>query len=216
MLSLKLVDIWKRYSGRWVLEKVDLEVAASEIVCIYGENGVGKTTLLKIIAGLIAPTKGRVLIDGNVDRRFRNGLQGVLLHENILYEELTVEENISYYSKLYGNTDKELVDRLVKALGLEKYWRMRVGSLSYGWKKRANIVRAFLNNPKILLLDEPFTGLDINAYRNFIDIIKSVKKDRIILFTISNWEDLNRIHKDFEGDIDVMELREGKLHELKS
>lgn len=215
MLSLKLEDIWKRYGGRWVLKGVELEVNESTVMCIYGENGVGKTTLLKIVAGLVAPTKGRVLINGSSDRRFRNSLQGVLLHENILYEELTVEENITYYSRLYGDVNQDLIDKLVDALGLKSYWRTKVGALSYGWRKRANIVRAFINNPRVLLLDEPFTGLDINAYRNLLEIIMNVSEGRIILFTISNESDLNRIHNDFEGDLIVKELKEGGLHELK-
>ncbi len=215
MLSLKLENIWKRYGGRWVLKGVELEVNESTVMCIYGENGVGKTTLLKIVAGLVAPTKGRVLINGSSDRRFRNSLQGVLLHENILYEELTVEENITYYSRLYGDVDQDLIDKLVDVLGLKSYWRTRVGALSYGWRKRANIVRAFINNPRVLLLDEPFTGLDINAYRNLLEIIMNVSEGRIILFTISNESDLNRIHNDFEGDLIVKELKEGGLHELK-
>ena len=215
MLSLKLENIWKRYGGRWVLKGVELEVNESTVMCIYGENGVGKTTLLKIVAGLVAPTKGRVLINGSSDRRFRNSLQGVLLHENILYEELTVEENITYYSRLYGDVDQDLIDKLVEVLGLKSYWRTKVGALSYGWRKRANIVRAFINNPRVLLLDEPFTGLDINAYRNLLEIIMNVSEGRIILFTISNESDLNRIHNDFEGDLIVKELKEGGLHELK-
>ncbi len=215
MVSLRLENIWKRYGGRWILRGIDLEVNESTVICIYGENGAGKTTLLKIISGLIVPTRGRVLLDGRTDRRFRNSVQGVLLHENVLYEELTVEENINYFKSLYENVNDKIISILVETLGLMSYWKTRVGSLSYGWRKRANIVRAFINNPQVLLLDEPFTGLDINAYRSLLKTIMDLVDGRIILFTISNESDLKRIFNDTEGSLIVMELREGELHELK-
>ncbi len=214
-MSLRLENIWKRYGGRWILKGIDLEVNESTVICIYGENGAGKTTLLKIISGLVVPTKGRVLLDGRTDRRFRNSVQGVLLHENVLYEELTVEENINYFKSLYENFDDRLISMLVETLGLAKYWKTRVGSLSYGWRKRANIVRAFINNPQVLLLDEPFTGLDINAYRSLLKTIMDLLEGRIILFTISNESDLKRIFNDTKGGLLIMELREGEVHELK-
>ncbi|HIQ12784.1 MAG TPA: ABC transporter ATP-binding protein [Thermoprotei archaeon] len=215
MLKLQLLDIWKKYGGKWVLKGIDFEVSESEVICIYGENGVGKTTLLKIIAGLVTPTKGKILFNGESSRKYRNRFQGVLLHENILYEELSVEENIRYYSILYRGDGLELVDRLVEALGLKKYWGSRVGTLSYGWRKRANIVKAFLNNPRLLLLDEPFTGLDMVAYKNFLRVLADVYLDRITIFTISNLENLYQVYRDLEIDFTIRELRDGKLHEFR-
>ncbi len=163
---VQALDIWKKYRGKWILKGLSLEVVASSLIAVLGRNGVGKTTLVKILSGLVRPTKGKVLIFGQDAYREEGGYKaslGVLMHENVLYEELTVVENLEYYGRMYGiknflesSSAREAFD----ILGLENYRETKVGHLSYGWKKRANIVKALLNDPDLIIMDEPTSGLD--------------------------------------------------------
>ncbi len=213
-----LRNIWKIYGKRAVLRGVNLNLEVGDVICIYGENGVGKTTLLKIISGLIKPSKGSVFIMGSEvwGSQYKN-LLGVLLHENILYEELTIRENLEYYGYMYGLSSDGIygmVEKLINIFGLDKYLDTRVSSLSYGWRKRANIVRALLNNPKIVLLDEPFIGLDVEAANGLMELLISISMERGIIFTLSNIEDVNRF-RDIYGDrMKFYVLKDGVLGEL--
>jgi len=107
---------------------------------------------------------------------------GVLLHENVLYEELTVKENLEFYAKVYG-CYSDLSRKLSRRMGLDEYMDVRVKDLSFGWRKRANLVRALLNDPKIILLDEPFSGLDEHAREDVCNVLKDLSKDKMVVFT---------------------------------
>ncbi len=189
---IELIDVWKRFGGEWVLKSVNVEIGERGLVAITGENGSGKTTLIKIMCGLLRPNRGTVKIDGRdirFDRDYRMKV-GVLLHENLLYEELSVEENLKFYSKAYG-TFSDLAREVFSKLELERYRDVRVKNLSFGWKKRANFVRALINDPKIVLLDEPFSGLDEVAREMIKDIIVGLAEDRLVVFTTPVKPDLD-------------------------
>ena len=178
------MDVWKRYRGEWVLKGVNLKIEENSLIAIVGKNGSGKTTLLKLMCGLIKPTKGVVRILGEnvkIDRSYK-GKIGVLLHENVLYEELTVRENMEFYERMFGGMS-DLARDVFKRLGLEKFEGKKVKALSYGWKKRVNLVRALINDPKILLLDEPLSGLDEDARKEIIELMFELSKDKVIVFT---------------------------------
>jgi ABC-type multidrug transport system ATPase subunit len=159
--------VWKRYAyGRgWVLRGVDLCVEPGRGVLVMGPNGSGKTTLLKIMVGLVRPSRGEVLVVGRPPQSLEaKKAMGVVLHHSLLYDELTVRENLEYYARLYGVEDYSPErDEVVEALGLRRYLDTRAGELSFGWRKRANIARALLHRPRLLAIDEPFTGLDDDA-----------------------------------------------------
>ena len=180
---IELEDVWKRYRDDWVLKEVTISFEENGLFAIFGDNGSGKTTLIKIMCGLTKPTRGKVRIFGKDIRLggYKKHL-GVLLQENILYEELTVNENLRFYSKFYGFSD--LAKRVFKEFGLEKYRDTKVSELSYGWKKRANIVRALLGDPPILLFDEPFAGLDEKTRKIVGELLTEFSEDKIVIFTI--------------------------------
>ena len=180
---IELEDVWKRYRDDWVLKEVTISFEENGLFAIFGDNGSGKTTLIKIMCGLTKPTRGKVRIFGkDISHGGYKKHLGVLLQENILYEELTVNENLRFYSKFYGFSD--LAKRIFKEFGLEKYRDTKVGELSYGWKKRANIVRALLGDPPILLLDEPFAGLDEKTRKIVGELLTELSEDKIVIFTI--------------------------------
>ncbi|BES80668.1 ABC transporter ATP-binding protein [Pyrodictium abyssi] len=160
---LEAKDVWKRYDWNrgWVLRGVSLCSRPGQGVLVIGPNGSGKTTLLRILVGLTRPSRGTVLVEGRPPYlpEARRAL-GVVLHHSLLYDELTVRENLAYYARLHGVEYSPEEDEVVEVLGLRRYLDTRAGDLSFGWKKRANIARALLHRPRALVIDEPFTGLD--------------------------------------------------------
>ncbi|RLG47470.1 MAG: ABC transporter ATP-binding protein, partial [Thermoproteota archaeon] len=154
-MLLELRGVWKRYTGDWVLREVELELRPGDAVAVVGPNGSGKTTLLRVASGLTAPSRGRVLVSGRPPSspEARRAM-GVVGHSHMLYRKLTVRENLSLFSRLYGVG----VDwALVESLGLDRYLDRRVEELSFGWRKRADLARALLHRPRLLPVDEPLT-----------------------------------------------------------
>jgi len=173
---LNVRDVWKRYTeqGPWVLAGASLALGPGEKTGIVGGNGTGKTTLLRIIAGLIHPSRGTVEILGAPPRdpEARARL-GIVLHNSLLYNGMTVAENLQYYARLYGLESYDPTrDPVVERLGLTRRLGQNVEELSFGWRRRADIARALLHSPRLLLLDEPFTGLDEEGVEDLAGILE--------------------------------------------
>jgi ABC-type multidrug transport system ATPase subunit len=215
MKKLVLRNISKEFLGKLVLNNVNLEIDSPRIVLIKGPNGSGKTTLIRIIAGLIQPSNGKIeiYVDGKkvLDRR---RIVGYVSHYPLIYDELSVKENIDFFAGLNGlkNTvDYEFIKSIISSLGLIKYLDSMTGNLSYGWKKRVDIARALIHNPEIILLDEPFTGLDEVGRQSLKQLFNELlHRDKIIILT----SPIGDIDKDLEilsRFLDKKELREGSL-----
>ncbi len=175
---MEVKNVWKKYreSTDWVLKQVNLSLQKGDGVIIYGPNGSGKSTLIKIMAGLIPPTKGEVTVLNShpLDKKVKNKL-GVVLHEPMLYRELTVSENLSLFKKLYKITrTDEMLSNFIELLGIRRYWNARVNELSFGWRRRVDILRALVHNPSIFMIDEPTTGLDEASFSNLVRIINEL------------------------------------------
>jgi heme exporter protein A len=162
-MLVEVRDLWKAYRpGAWVLRGLNLVVEPGEVVAIVGPNGSGKTTLLRILAGLLRPSRGDVKVCGYEPWSLQaKRCRGVVLHHSLLYDELTVEENLRLYAALHGVKSYSISsDSVAAMLGLARVKDVPVGWLSFGWRKRADILRALVHRPNLLLIDEPFTGLD--------------------------------------------------------
>jgi len=152
---IRAQSLSKRFGGKRVLDRVDLEIPAGAFVVVTGPNGSGKTTLLRLCAGLAAPTGGR--LDVGVER---SGL-GYLGHEPLVYRELTALENLELYGRLYRVPERrERIGMLLERFGLWEGRRERAGSFSRGMLQRLALCRTLLHDPTLLLLDEPFNALD--------------------------------------------------------
>ncbi|WP_438008032.1 ABC transporter ATP-binding protein [Sorangium sp. So ce321] len=178
LLAERLV---KRYGDFTAVEGVDLAVHPGEIVGLLGPNGAGKTTTLRMLAGILSPTGGRVAI-GGVDLAARpleaKQRIGFLSGDTQLYQRLTPREVLRYFGRLYGMKEPALsrrIDALVADLEMDAFASRPCGTLSTGQKQRANIARAFLHEPEVLILDEPTTALDIISGRF---IVESIRRER--------------------------------------
>jgi heme exporter protein A len=161
---LEAIDIERSYGPRRVLRGVGLSVAGGEVLAVLGPNGAGKTTLLRVLAGLMRPGRGTVRVRGRVLEREdpeAHRAIGLLSHQSLLYDDLTLLENLSFTARLYGLArPREVARERLDAAGLGQRGNDRPRSLSRGLQQRAAIARAVLHDPALLLLDEPFTGLD--------------------------------------------------------
>ena len=145
----------KRYGSKRVLRDVDLDLAAGGFLVVTGPNGSGKTTLLRICAGLAAPT------EGTIERAAARSELGYLGHEPLVYRELTALENLDLYGRLYGVPERrERIGMLLERFGLWDVRRERVASYSRGMTQRLALCRVLLHDPRLLVLDEPYTALD--------------------------------------------------------
>ena len=153
----------RRFGSKRVLRDLDLEVRAGELLLVTGPNGSGKSTLLGLMAGLLAPTEGEIEVD------LPRGRIGYLAHEPLVYKELTALENLDLYGRLYHVSERrETIGALLERFGLWEARHGRVGSFSRGMQQRLALCRVLLHGPELLLLDEPYSGLDASA-RTLVD-----------------------------------------------
>lgn len=168
---IKAINLTKRYGRVEALSALSLEVPCGEILALVGPNGAGKTTALKLLVGLLAPTAGEVWIGGY--QVFRQPLEAKRLvaflpDQPFLYEQLTVAETIGFIGAMYQMAPQVLHQRakdLLQVFGLTESLANRVSQLSYGMKSRLALVTSLLHDPRALILDEPFFGLDPQTLR---------------------------------------------------
>jgi len=185
---LRVEGLTRYYGSRLALEDVTFSLEEGEFLVVLGPNGAGKTTLLKTLARLIRPSEGRMWLDGEdwlaapADRQREIG---VLSHATYLYDGLTALENLRFFAALYGLRDAANRARAALAtVGLEGEAARRVGHLSRGQAQRVAIARAVLHDPGLLLLDEPYAGLDPRAAARLSDALAGLKRaGRTIVLT---------------------------------
>lgn len=165
----------RSYGAVRALRGVDLTLMAGEVLLVLGPNGAGKSTLLRTLAGLLRPEAGRVLVQGRALSRDDPGARrpiGLLSHQSLLYDELTLFENLMLAGRLYDLPDlRARVETALDRQGLLARMGDRPRQLSRGMVQRAAIARALLHDPRLLLLDEPFTGLDAVAGDRFRQLL---------------------------------------------
>lgn len=174
---IQISSVTKAFTSRRVLKGIDLTVGSKESVFICGINGAGKSTLLLIIAGLLEPDEGNVLLCGHsikTDPDLAKSNLGVISHKAMVYPDLTVLENLTFFATLYGVKDHEKrINELLADLNLSSFRYDRAAILSRGLLQRLAIARALVHDPAILLADEPFTGLDAESCRHLRNVLKT-------------------------------------------
>ena len=183
---IRVDNLSKNYGNRLVLQGIRLKVSAGECVGLLGPNGSGKTTLIKILATLLPPTSGEIRLAGHNLRTDKEKIRpkiGVLTHSTFLYENLTAIENLLFYGKLYPISHlQEKATELLGIFGLKNRAKDQVRYFSRGMKQRLTLARLFLHEPRILLLDEPLTGLDSQGTEDLARMLQGAKEKRCAIF----------------------------------
>ncbi|GAB6113446.1 LPS export ABC transporter ATP-binding protein [Desulfomicrobium salsuginis] len=173
----------KRYGARDVVRDIDLDVRQGEVVGVLGPNGAGKTTTFYMLAGIVSPTRGEVTLDGvditrwPLHKRARLGMS-YLPQESSIFRKLTVRQNLQLILEYSGRTaeeQKRTADRLLDELGITRLQDQQAAYLSGGERRRLEIARALIRDPKFILLDEPFAGIDPLAVDDIQTIIEGLK-----------------------------------------
>lgn len=170
----------KRFGTHTALHPTDLVIPHGQAVLLVGANGAGKSTVLRLVAGLCRPSAGSVKINGRDPQRTPEARAeiGLLSHQTLLYDELTARENLRFFAQLYGlDEPNQRLAATLATVGLDERLDQRVGSFSRGMKQRLAIARATLHDPSILLLDEPFTGLDAKASAALHHLVRCLRQE---------------------------------------
>jgi|TARA_B100001093_G_C26787801_1_gene997489 heme exporter protein A len=188
-MKLYIQDLNFSYDNGLIFNNQTHTLSSNRITLLLGQNGSGKSTFLKIIAGLEKPNSGSIKLHDNNDKSLNfNGNISYLGHKLALKEELTVQENIKFWHNFYG---KDLLAREFEELGLNKLSSMIVSNLSAGQKKKLALYRILMSNKKIWLLDEPFSNLDKKAYGYLKELLlMRLNNDIIIIITSHSKLDL--------------------------
>ncbi len=184
---IKLINVGKNFGQTQAVRSVSLDIKPGEIVGLLGPNGAGKTTTLRMIAGVLPPSRGSVTIDGKSYEENESELKqriGYLPENNPLYEELSVEEHLQFWGKLKGLEGeilKDAIDFAIDSTGISEVYYRIIGELSKGFRQRVGLAQAILAQPDILLLDEPTEGLDPNQRRDIQKLLSNLKSKRTVI-----------------------------------
>ena len=199
---LKIKNISKSYGAQKVLCAINQEFGVGRIVGLLGPNGAGKSTLMKIVTGYIAADEGEVLIDGKrvaVDDVETKRLVGYLPEHNPLYLDMYVREYLNFVAEVYGLKGvqkRDAVEGVVERTGLTLEANKKIGQLSKGYRQRVGIAAAIIHNPKVLILDEPTTGLDPNQLIDIRQLIKDLGRDRLVIFSTHIMQEVEQVCDD--------------------
>ena len=169
-MLIRTKDLIKTFGDKTVIEHLNLEVEEGKLLAYIGTNGAGKSTTMKMLTGLLKPTSGEIELAADLKI-------GMVFQESVLDEELTVLDNLKSRQALYRKQDKAWLEKLIQLTGLDAFLNQTYGTLSGGQRRRVDIVRALLNKPNLLFLDEPTTGLDIQTRRAIWEILHRLQRE---------------------------------------
>ena len=172
---ITVTNLIKQFGRFAALRGVNASFDAGRFYAILGDNGAGKTTMLRILAGLVRPTRGTVSILGHSNPREACREFGYMAHPSLLYDEMSGMENLRYFASLYGISDDSRCSATITAVGLDPSLERPVGQYSQGMRQRMSLARALLHDPKILLLDEPFSNVDIHSAREMVKLLAGMR-----------------------------------------
>ncbi len=194
--GIRFENIDKRFGGLYALRRVSLEISAGECVALAGRNGSGKTTLLRIAARLVRPSSGTVsFVNGRGEKNETLLPAGFVGHATMVYDELTAEENLLLFARLQGIAKPAARSaKLLREVGLEERRDSLVRTFSRGMRQRVAIARALLNEPAMLLLDEPATGLDPQGVNWLAETIRGLRDSgRTILMSLHGESEVSKL-----------------------
>ena len=195
MKIIEIKNLSKDYKNIKALKNMSFDINQGEIFGLLGVNGAGKTTLIKILCGLTKKTSGEAYVKGysldDMDNIKR--IVDISPQETAIASNLTVEENLDFFQKLYDVYDKEYLESIIEKFSLNEVLKQKGKTLSGGWQRRLSIAIGLISKPEILFLDEPTLGLDVIARRELWNIIKSLKGKMTIILTSHYLEEIEAL-----------------------
>lgn len=169
-MLIRTKDLIKTFGDKTVIDHLNLEVEEGKLLAYIGTNGAGKSITMKMLTGLLKPTSGEIELAADLKI-------GMVFQESVLDEELSVLDNLKNRQALYRKQDKAWLEKLIRLTGLQDFLNQTYGTLSGGQRRRVDIIRALLNKPNLLFLDEPTTGLDIQTRRAIWEILRRLQRE---------------------------------------
>ena len=178
-MLIQTQNLTKRYGDKTVVQQVNLSIPQGQLVALLGPNGAGKSTTIKMLTGLLSPSEGSIIFQGQqLSRSDYQRQLGVVFQDSILDQELTVGQNLLNRAKCYRNFEASQLDFLIQVFELESILKQSYGTLSGGQRRRVDIARALVHQPKFLILDEPSTGLDIQTRNVIWDALLRLRQEQ--------------------------------------
>ena len=182
--SARVVEVSKLFGSFAALRQVSVDLEPGRCYVLLGENGAGKSTLLRILAGLLRPSFGKVLAFGDLDPQQARERIGYMSHAPMIYDELTAQENLRYFAKLYPGRACLSPAEALRQVGLDPDLDRTLGQYSQGMRQRTSLARVLLPVPELLLLDEPFSNMDIESARQMVELLANFRHgSRTIVIT---------------------------------
>ncbi len=189
---IKADGLTRRFGDFTAVDQVSFQVGAREVVGYLGPNGSGKTTTIRMLLGLLVPTEGRAEVLGYDVSRDTEAIRvrvGYMSQKFALYDELTAWENLQFYAGVYGVTERARIEETLAWVNLAEQAGERAGVLSTGWRQRLALAVALVHRPQLLFLDEPTSGVDPNARREFWDLIYALVEEGVSVFVTTHYMD---------------------------
>jgi ABC-type multidrug transport system ATPase subunit len=183
---ITVTNLIKQFGRFAALRGVTAEFAGGKLYAILGDNGAGKTTLLRTLAGLNRPSSGQVSILGTGKFHEICHQVGYMAHPSLLYDEMSGMENLEYFARLYGITGSTRCAEVIRAVGLDPGLARPVGQYSQGMRQRMSLARALLNDPRILLLDEPFSNVDLHSAMGMVQLLATTRDQGKTIFIVTH------------------------------
>jgi heme ABC exporter ATP-binding subunit CcmA len=207
----RLEGVSRLFGNFAALRQVSVEFEQGRCYILLGENGAGKSTLLRILAGLLLPTAGKVKVFGDLDPHEARHRIGYMSHAPMLYDELTGVENLAYFRQLYAGGDCLTPEEAMRQVGLDPALPQTLGQYSQGMRQRTSLARVLLSQPQLLLLDEPFSNMDVESVSQMVQLLARFRSgNRTILITTHQRELAAPI-----GDV-ILTLKAGRVQSLEA
>jgi heme ABC exporter ATP-binding subunit CcmA len=202
----RLDAVSKLFGSFAALRQVSAELEAGRCYVLIGENGAGKSTLLRILAGLLRPSMGTVRVFENLEPHEARARIGYMSHAPMLYDELTGQENLRYFASLYPGRRCLTPSEALTQVGLDPQLQRTLGQYSQGMRQRTSLARVLLPSPELLLLDEPFSNMDIESARQMVELLARFRHGSRTIVLTTHQRDLASPIADY-----VLALRAGRI-----
>jgi len=207
----RLESVSRLFGSFAALRQVTVDFAPGRCYILLGENGAGKSTLLRILAGLLPPTQGKVTVFGNQSPHEARQRIGYMSHAPMLYDELTGIENLAYFRSLYPPNACLTPEEALRQVGLDPALPRTVGQYSQGMRQRTSLARVLLSQPELLLLDEPFSNMDVESVQQMVQLLARFRTGTRTILITTHQRDLAAPIAD-----QILTLKAGRVHSLEN